>query len=271
MRGILRIWGGLPISGVLGLLLAYGSYNGGLHAQDEDDSASTSKRIEAEQKKQTDGNQHDNGERENQGDTPRGGVSEDFYQVIVEYNLFHPLGWSKPDRELEYSLIGTLIESNGPIAKAFLLERRSNQYYSVAVGDKVGEAIIEGIKPSEVSLDRDGETVTLRCDSNRFLHVADSSGHAKKSSGEGSKHASSDEKDEGEKIKSPDDRSSDRDKMRNIRNQFRNASPEERQRMIQEFRRRGGGRRSRGDGGHSRGDGGRSRARAGEAVHMRGR
>ena len=58
----------------------------------------------------------------------------DFYRVIVENNLFRPLGWQKPNRDPEYALIATWIGTQGPVAKALVMERKSNQLYYVARG-----------------------------------------------------------------------------------------------------------------------------------------
>ena len=268
MRGTPRIAWALLIRGVVVLLLAYGLCDSSLHAQDKGHDESVGQRTEAELKEQTDRDGRKIREKGDRWEATRAqpdGASEGFYHAIVEYNLFRPLGWRKPSREPKYALIGTLIESSGQIAKAFLLERRSNQYYSVAVGERVGDATVEGIRPSEVSLNKDGETVTLRSDSNQFLDASGSSDRRRKPSSEGSEHASPDKKGEDEKIEGRGDRGRTEDKMGGTRDRFRNASPEERKRMIEEFRRRGGGRRFRGDGGRRRGGdrgGGGSRGRS---------
>ena len=66
---------------------------------------------------------------------------EDFYRVVVENNLFRPLGWQRPDCEPQYTLMTTLIESEGNRARAYMMDRRSNQFYYVGVGEKIGTAI----------------------------------------------------------------------------------------------------------------------------------
>ena len=72
----------------------------------------------------------------------------DFYRVIVENNLFRPLGWQKPDSEPQYTLIATLIEPERNTARVLLMDRKSNQSYYVAIGEKVGNAIVKDIKSS---------------------------------------------------------------------------------------------------------------------------
>ena len=72
----------------------------------------------------------------------------DFYRVIVENNLFCPLGWQKPNSEPQYTLIATLIEPERNTARVLLMDRKSNQSYYVAIGEKVGNAIVKDIKSS---------------------------------------------------------------------------------------------------------------------------
>merc|ERR1712169_141934 len=50
---------------------------------------------------------------------------EEYYKVIVDNNLFRPLGWRPPNNKPRYTLIGTWISSNSVIAKALILEQRS--------------------------------------------------------------------------------------------------------------------------------------------------
>ncbi len=87
--------------------------------------------------------------------------NRDFYRVIVENNLFRPLGWRPPKREPEYALVATWIESGGETAKALLVERRSKKTYYAAIGERVGNATIENIESKRVDLKISGKRVTL--------------------------------------------------------------------------------------------------------------
>jgi flagellar biosynthesis/type III secretory pathway M-ring protein FliF/YscJ len=95
--------------------------------------------------------------------------NRDFYRVIVENNLFRPLGWRAPKRESEYALIATWIESRGETAKALLMERRSKQTYYVALGERDGNATIENIESKQVNLNISGKIVILKVPSTQFL------------------------------------------------------------------------------------------------------
>ncbi|MDE0635383.1 MAG: hypothetical protein OXI43_05975 [Candidatus Poribacteria bacterium] len=95
--------------------------------------------------------------------------NSDFYKVIVENNIFRPLGWRPPNREPQYTLIGTAIDPNGTRVEAFILEERSNKFYIMSVGDKVGDAVVQEIEKKKVTLDKNGETITLRGGNDPFL------------------------------------------------------------------------------------------------------
>ncbi len=90
------------------------------------------------------------------------GENEAFYKTIIEYNLFRPLGWTPPNNEPSYSLIGTAVNSNGVISQATLLERRSNRYHFVTIGTKLDDMTVKDIQDGQVVLDKTGEEdVTL--------------------------------------------------------------------------------------------------------------
>ena len=97
----------------------------------------------------------------------RGGVDFEenaaFYKTIIDHNLFRPLGWTPPNNEPSYSLVGTkVVDSNGVISQATLLEKRSNRYHFVTVGTKLGDMTVKDIQAKKVILDKTGETITLR-------------------------------------------------------------------------------------------------------------
>ena len=85
----------------------------------------------------------------------------DYYQIIVDNNLFRPLGWKPPNKAPEYTLIGTSFDPTGGSSEAFVLENRSNQFHIVSVGEKIGDAIVKEIADKKVSLYKDGELITL--------------------------------------------------------------------------------------------------------------
>ncbi|MCZ6675988.1 MAG: hypothetical protein O7E52_01935 [Candidatus Poribacteria bacterium] len=153
-------------------------------------------------------------------------ADEDFYRVVIENNLFRNLGWKKPNRKPQYTLMATLIESKGNIAKAFVMEQRENQYYYVSVGEKVGDATVKKIRSNEVMLYQAGNMLTIRTESSQFLSGSD---------GEGGEPRPSNR--ENRPNRNSENRDGKQPNLKKMKNRFQNASPEEIQRMKEEFRR----------------------------------
>ncbi len=100
--------------------------------------------------------------RQNRGGSVDFGENEAFYKTIVDHNLFRPLGWTPPNNEPAYSLVGTAVDPKGAISQATLLEKRSNRYHFVTIGTKFGDMTVKDIEAKRVILDKGGETVTLK-------------------------------------------------------------------------------------------------------------
>lgn len=156
----------LVIGCAVGLLLVFGmrlqvqnSQRRGMIATNIDEvNVRTSMRTEDFRNRQQGSNR---AEQRNSNDTQSTNDS-DFYKVIVDNSLFRPLGWRPPNKEPEYAFIGTATDDNGVISKAFLEEKRSNNFYNAMVGDKVGDAVVKEIKENQITLDKNGESITLR-------------------------------------------------------------------------------------------------------------
>lgn len=95
------------------------------------------------------------------GSNEKSNDNTDYYQVIVDNNLFRPLGWTPPNKEPEYRLIGTSIDTNGTYSEAFIEENRTNHFYIVKVGEKIGDAVIKQIEEEMVTIYNNGEIITL--------------------------------------------------------------------------------------------------------------
>jgi hypothetical protein len=166
----------------------------------------------------------------------------DFYRVIIENNLFRPLGWQRPNRNPEYALIATWIGTQGAVAKALVMERKSSQLYYVAQGEKVGDAIVENIAANQVSLKASDAIVTLKAESIQFLSGSSRSGEK---SGEGRGAAVSAENSGDERRAQRAGRRGANQESDALREWLRTASPEERRRKLEAIRRQrqGAGRR----------------------------
>ena len=90
------------------------------------------------------------------------GENAAFYKTIIDHNLFRPLGWTPPNTEPSYRLIGTAVDPNGAISQATLLERRSNRYHFVTIGMKLDDMTVKDIQDGRVVLDKTGEDLTLK-------------------------------------------------------------------------------------------------------------
>lgn len=166
----------------------------------------------------------------------------DFYSVIIENNLFRPLGWQRPNRDPEYALVATWIGTRGTVAKALVMERKSSQLYYVAQGEKVGDAIVENIAANQVSLKASDNIVTLKAESMQFLSGSSRSGE--KSGGGGNSEVSAEGPDNERRAQRAGRRGANRERDA-LREWLRTASPEERRRKLEAIRRErgGGGRR----------------------------
>ena len=204
------------------------------------------------------------------------GENEAFYRVIIDNNLFRPLGWKKPNEEPSYSLLGTVVDTDTGIAQAILLEKRSNRHYFVSIGEKVGDVTVKDIQPKQVTLDEEGKAITLKAGSLQFLTRQRGSGRgaearaseaAKGNEGEqaaaNAKKAAANANPQANRFSgnpelaekwrnaSPEDRRKIEEYMRNQRAQRR----EQREKTREENRGNRGSRRARG----ARGDRGRDR------------
>ena len=100
---------------------------------------------------------------------------DDFYRVIIENNIFRPLNWKPTHQEPAWTLLGTTTTPDGSIATAYITERKTNQFYAVKIGEKIGDATVTEILPKQVTLDKGGETLNLYMASSTFLSRTSSS------------------------------------------------------------------------------------------------
>ena len=189
------------------------------------------------------------------------GENEAFYKVIIDNNLFRPLGWTPPNNEPAYSLIGTAVGAEGALSQATLLEKRSNRYHFVTIGTKLGDMTVKDIQAKQVILDNAGKSITLKSGELQFLTTGRGreAGRATQA-GEGqSEKAGSDN--QGNQANAGMDAEKRRQmemkeqaaawgmKANELAEIIRNASPEERREIMQKMRAERaerGGRRGRG-------------------------
>ena len=91
-------------------------------------------------------------------------TSPDFYQIIVNNNLFRPLGWRPPRPKEPYRLLGTLIPKDGksPL-NAIIQTTAGNKTYIVSTGAKLDtDTTLTDIQAKQVTLEKAGQQRTLK-------------------------------------------------------------------------------------------------------------
>ena len=190
------------------------------------------------------------------------GENAAFYKVIIDNNLFRPLGWTSPNNEPAYSLVGTAVDANGAIAQATLLEKRSNRYHFVTIGEKLGDITVKDIQAKQVILEKEGKPITLKAEAIQFLTTkrdrddgGEGRGGESEKNNEGNDQADAKQR----QMEAEERRQMEMKKQaaalgvnaKELGEKLKNASPEERQEIMRDIRRRAAGRRS---GNRRRGD-----------------
>ncbi len=98
------------------------------------------------------------------------GTPEAFYQIIIDNNLFRPLGWQPEVPQPKYMLIGTVIAKNtAQHTEAFIVERQSRQLHIVRVNDWIGEQMVKGIEAKKVILQEGDQEIILQIEHSPFF------------------------------------------------------------------------------------------------------
>ena len=183
------------------------------------------------------------------------GENAAFYKVIIDNDLFRPLGWRPPNNEPAYSLVGTAVDADGVIAQATLLEKRSNRYHFVTIGEKLGDVTVKDIQAKQVVLEKGGKPITLKTESLQFLTTnrggSDQGGERRE--GESGNEGNNNEANAKQRQMEAEKRRQMEMKeqagalginQKELAEKLKNASPEERQEIMREVRRRAAGRRA---------------------------
>ena len=180
--------------------------------------------------------------------------SEDYYSVIVNNNIFRPLGWKPPNKEPEYAFVGTRVTEDVSTSVGYVLERRSKMFHTVGVGDKIGDTVVTEIKDKKIILDKNGETITLRAGNLQFLKIGGSRRGGESRGNDDNRDNNEERNDSAERRNNNRNEREAAEQRRHewerraqdMRRRFESASREDRERMMREFRERGGYRGRRG-------------------------
>ena len=176
------------------------------------------------------------------------GANEAFYKVIIDNNLFRPLGWTPPNNEPAYSLIGTAVGVDGAVSQATLLEKRSNRYHFVTIGTKLGDLTVKDIQAKQVILDNAGKSLTLKSGELQFLTTSrgrETGGATQGSEGSSEKETSDSARNQANARTDAQKRMQAQMKEQaaawgmkagELAEKIRNASPEERREIMQKMR-----------------------------------
>ena len=176
------------------------------------------------------------------------GENAAFYKVIIDNNLFRPLGWTPPNNEPAYSLIGTAVGAEGAVSQATLLEKRSNRYHFVTIGTKLGDMTVKDIQAKQVTLDNAGKPITLKAGELQFLTTSrgrEDSRAGQSSEGQSEKEGSSAARNQANAKEEAEKRRQMEMKEQaaawgmgpnELAEKLKNASPEERREIMQKMR-----------------------------------
>lgn len=95
---------------------------------------------------------------------------EDYYKVIVEKNLFRPLGSGAEKKGPVFRLLGTIIaKTKGEVDMALIMDYQRHRSDYVAEGEKIGNAIVKKIELRRVALFHEGEMKNFGIQSVQFI------------------------------------------------------------------------------------------------------
>ena len=97
---------------------------------------------------------------------------ERFFQVILEHNLFAPLGWKPTEKVPIYRLIGTHVPTVRKIEATAILQEttKEGKIKVVSIGTKLGgDAVVFDIQPKQVILKKGKQHITLTLGRLQFL------------------------------------------------------------------------------------------------------
>ncbi|MDE0423981.1 MAG: hypothetical protein OXN25_03815 [Candidatus Poribacteria bacterium] len=102
-------------------------------------------------------------------------IDSEFYQTIIQNNLFAPLGTvlnpnSVPGDTLV--LLGTRVYPSDPVAaSAWLKNTMTGEYREVFLGDSMAGLMLTEVQPRQVTLEGADETVILKLKTDIFLNA----------------------------------------------------------------------------------------------------
>jgi len=106
---------------------------------------------------------------------PAPDINNDFYQTIIDNNLFAPLGTvlnPKPVPGAHLKLIGTFVSKDAVHSTAIIKNETTGRQEMLSIGEGIAEdfQVVE-IQPKQVTFDHNGTSVVLRLPSTLLLNA----------------------------------------------------------------------------------------------------
>ena len=92
-----------------------------------------------------------------------------FYKVVIDNNLFRPLGYRRAKPGPPFELIATVVDRNWGGSKALIRSNADRQVYYVGVGEEFAGAKVEMIEPLKVKVFHHGKSQEFRASTGEFL------------------------------------------------------------------------------------------------------
>ncbi len=92
-----------------------------------------------------------------------------FYKVVIDNNLFRPLGYRRAKPGPPFDLIATVVARTSGGSKALIRSNADRQVYYVGVGEEFADAKVEMIEPLKVKVFRHGKSQEFRASTGGFL------------------------------------------------------------------------------------------------------
>ena len=101
-------------------------------------------------------------------------INTDFYQTIIDNNLFAPLGTElnpKPVPGANLTLLATFLREAPATSTALIENRTTGRQHVIAVGESIGDFQLIEVQSKNVTLDHNGEQIRLALSPIFFLNA----------------------------------------------------------------------------------------------------
>ena len=101
-------------------------------------------------------------------------TDHDFYQTIIQNNLFAPLGTvlnSEPEPGAHLSLVGTFVSEDPSTSRVLVKNATTGRHHLLSVGEGVGDFHVLAVEPKQVRFYHHGTEVSLHLSDSETLFL----------------------------------------------------------------------------------------------------